>query len=358
MIPRRALLTLASCFAALAAACQSSDHSLGSQASLKCQQLPACTFSCPSGTAARVDSDGCTHTCECVAGIGSSDVGCAAVPACQFTCPAGTAHPVDSNNCIHTCECVRHQDICPNEPTCESACPPGLVPPVDRNACVTGCSCVPGPITVDAGCGTGTGGVGGGGGSNGGTGGGAGAAGGGAGAGGSSGALTIWATCGDPVCHGHSLTGVPACTTEKVGDPCTVDQQTCDPQSGCNEKYICASADPKSSLGCPISRSRYKEQIHYLAPGELARFRDELLAMKLATWRYKQDPAKERLGFMIDDNEQSVAADSKRDVVDLYGYTSMAVATIQLQAKQIEALQAEVAALKQRLPRDRRPGAR
>ncbi len=97
---------------------------------------------------------------------------------------------------------------------------------------------------------------------------------------------------------------------------------------------------------CPVSRRRYKNDIHYLSPAELARYRDELLAMKLATWRYKHDPLKERLGFMIDDNEDSAAADAKRDVVDLYGYTSMAVATIQLQARQIEALEREVAAMK------------
>jgi hypothetical protein len=54
--------------------------------------------------------------------------------------------------------------------------------------------------------------------------------------------------------------------------------------------------------------------------------------MRLATWRYKQDPSKERLGFIIDDNERSVAVDGRRDMVDLYGYTSLAVAAIQNQA--------------------------
>jgi hypothetical protein len=103
--------------------------------------------------------------------------------------------------------------------------------------------------------------------------------------------------------------------------------------------------------GCPISRRRYKEDIHYLETAELARYRDELLAMKLATWRYKHDPSKERLGFMIDDNEGSAAVDGQRDLVDLYGYTSMAVATIQLQAKQIRALEAELAHMRKALAR-------
>jgi len=76
--------------------------------------------------------------------------------------------------------------------------------------------------------------------------------------------------------------------------------------------------------------------------------------MKLATWRYKHDPAKQRMGFMIDDNEDSVAVDAKRDLVDLYGYTSMAVATIQVQAQQIESLKRDVAAMKKALARSAR----
>jgi hypothetical protein len=155
-------------------------------------------------------------------------------------------------------------------------------------------------------------------------------------------------TCGDPLCRGYTGgSGQALCTAEKVGDPCTVDGQKCDPQDSCNALLVCATVDPKVQPGhCPVSRRKYKHDIHYLSPAELARYRDELMAMKLATWRYKQDPSKERLGFMIDDNEDLAAVDAKRDVVDLYGYTSMAVATIQLQAQQIKALEREVAALK------------
>ena len=129
-----------------------------------------------------------------------------------------------------------------------------------------------------------------------------------------------------------------------------MDGQKCDPQNDCNALVICASSDPTMRPGgCPISRKRFKQDIHYLSPTDRAKYRDELLAMKLATWRYKHDPSKERLGFMIDDNEASAAVDGQRDLVDLYGYTSMAVATIQIQAQQIEALKREVAAMKKEL---------
>jgi len=101
--------------------------------------------------------------------------------------------------------------------------------------------------------------------------------------------------------------------------------------------------------GCPISRQRTKADIHYLDEAELTRYREELLAMRLATWKYKHDPSKQRLGFIIDDNEQSAAVDQLRDMVDLYGYTSMAVATLQLQARELEALRRELAELKTEL---------
>jgi hypothetical protein len=165
--------------------------------------------------------------------------------------------------------------------------------------------------------------------------------------------LKLYYTCGDPVCRGYTGgSGAPLCTTETAGDPCTTLGQKCDPMNDCNALIICASSDPtKGPVGCPISRRRFKQDIHYLAPADLARYRDELLAMKLATWRYKHDPSKERLGFMIDDNEGSAAVDGQRDLVDLYGYTSMAVATIQLQAQQIHTLEREVAEMRKALAR-------
>ena len=101
--------------------------------------------------------------------------------------------------------------------------------------------------------------------------------------------------------------------------------------------------------GCPISRAAYKRDIRYLEQGELERYRRELLGMKLATWRYKHDPARERLGFIIDDNEISVAVANSGEHVDLYGYTSLAVATLQMQSREIQALKAQVTALEAKL---------
>ena len=175
---------------------------------------------------------------------------------------------------------------------------------------------------------------------------------GGSGNGGSGGgSLSLFLTCGDPVCRGYTpQPGVPPCGTEQPTEVCRVEGAICDPQDDCNSLLVCATSDPRMAVGgCPISRRSYKTNVHYLEPEELARYQAELLALELATWHYKHDPSKQRLGFMLDDHETSIAADAARDQVDLYSYTSLAVAALQAQSRQIERLEREVADLKARL---------
>jgi len=282
---------------------------------------------------------------------GSGGTNCGAIPQCDFACPEGTVNPVDGNGCEHTCECVRPEGSCLNEPPCGSQCPPGMTSPVDSNGCVTSCTCVPAPSGAgtadcsrlpvcqfpcpdgtinpvdDSGCthtcecavpGTRAGG------------------------------LSFFYTCGDPVCRGYTGgSGEPLCSTETSGDPCNVEGTRCDPEDDCNSLLVCATSDPKLGPGgCPISRRSTKQDIHYVSDAERVQYQRELLEMKLAIWRYKHDPAKQRLGIIIDDNEGSAAVDARRDQLDLYGYTSMVVAALQVQAREIEALKRQVAALK------------
>lgn len=53
-----------------------------------------------------------------------------------------------------------------------------------------------------------------------------------------------------------------------------------------------------------------------------------------------------RLGFLIDDDPASPAVRPDGERVDLYGYTSLAIAALQEQQAEIDALKAEVEALK------------
>ncbi len=161
------------------------------------------------------------------------------------------------------------------------------------------------------------------------------------------GAASQWySTCGDPVCGGHrDHPGVAACTTEKSGAACSSTGTQCDPMNDCNQLLVCATSDPMHGGACPVSRKRFKEDIVYLDDAALDRVYGELIALPLASWRYKGTQPR-RLGFLIDDAEHAPAVDPERDMVDLYGYTSMAVAALKVQARQIAELRSEVAKLK------------
>jgi hypothetical protein len=71
----------------------------------------------------------------------------------------------------------------------------------------------------------------------------------------------------------------------------------------------------------------------------------------LARFNYKWDSPNERrrLGFIIEDIAPSPSVDENQGVVDLYGYTSLAVAALQEQAREIEGLRKEISELKRRL---------
>lgn len=163
--------------------------------------------------------------------------------------------------------------------------------------------------------------------------------------------LQWWETCGDVVCRGWSRERyLPLCGALAEGDACRRNGQECDiALDGCNVNLRCATTDP--STNCPISKAAYKHDIRYLADDDAERLRDELLDVRLATWAYTAEGAgaPTHLGFIIDDVEPSPAVAADGETVDLYGYTSMTVATLQVQQRQIEALQAEVAALRTEL---------
>jgi hypothetical protein len=162
--------------------------------------------------------------------------------------------------------------------------------------------------------------------------------------------LTYFTTCGGPVCpvgEWKPTDGVPLCTTQSAGGTCTTEGEKCDGKAGCGVFLVCAKADPKLQ-GCPISRARFKTAIEYVPDAEAQALATELLQMRLATYRYKAagDGAPRHLGFLIDEQRTgSPLVDAERDMVDLYGYLSMSVATLQVQQRRIEALEREVQAL-------------
>ena len=132
----------------------------------------------------------------------------------------------------------------------------------------------------------------------------------------------------------------------KCGDPANF---TCGPAEECLPS---GQAGPGygGQYSCPVSSRTRKQDIHYVDDSERESLADEALRIRLATYRYRPeagDPSPTHLGFNIEDDPASPAVTPDRQHVDLYGYVSMAVATIQQQAHEIEALRARVDALSQ-----------
>jgi hypothetical protein len=112
-----------------------------------------------------------------------------------------------------------------------------------------------------------------------------------------------------------------------------------------------ACSEDNGGVNCQsgtVSRREFKKDIDYVDEEERASLAAQALRTSLAEYRYKTEPAsaKKRLGFIIDDMPNpSPAVASDRMHVDQYGYTSMLLATVQEQQKQIDALKQAVSEL-------------
>ena len=131
---------------------------------------------------------------------------------------------------------------------------------------------------------------------------------------------------------------------------------TCDCMKSCfcNAGIDKCSVENDGSLLCnngAVSKRAFKTDIEYVSTEERADLARETLSIPLATYRYKTEAEgdKRHLGFIIDDQpvtSPAVAGDQTH--VDQYGYTSMLLATVQEQQKQIDALKKHVEALEKR----------
>lgn len=165
------------------------------------------------------------------------------------------------------------------------------------------------------------------------------------------GTLTWYTTCGLPACRTPPPDAGPPIACPAIGSPCATKGEMCgDPATTeCGVVEICDDHDPKGGVGgCPISTKKAKQDIAYVDSAALQRLHDETIQMRLATYRYKgpfvdpSDPNANHLGFIVEDQPQSFSVDRGHDRVDLYGYMSMAVATMQVQEKKIAELEREI----------------
>jgi hypothetical protein len=127
----------------------------------------------------------------------------------------------------------------------------------------------------------------------------------------------------------------------------------CDTGAACSGPLKCTTSDPTHGGNCPISRAKYKTDIEYLSAEERSKLADDVQSIPLVRYRYKDGPERQHLGFIIEDVEPSPSVDSQHDRVDLYGYTSMAIADVQEQRREIDGLKAEVRQLRTELAKAR-----
>jgi len=165
------------------------------------------------------------------------------------------------------------------------------------------------------------------------------------------GPLSWHETCGLPVCpNDPPPLGIPACTADqKAGASCSTSGTQCDAMLACGAKLECA--DHNLTQMCPRSIRGAKQDIRYVTKEDLQHLADEVAKIRLTTYTYK-DPSlgnDEHLGFIIDDNPASTAVYPNHQRVDLYGYTSMAVATLQVQQQQLKSQQQQMEELQREI---------
>ena len=159
--------------------------------------------------------------------------------------------------------------------------------------------------------------------------------------------------------HCDAPNTTPGCPAARpnLGTPCNAEGLFC--AYGC-EQDVSRSCQggmwekATAPYGCPVSTRAAKREIHYLDGDELTRVAARAAGLRLATYRYL-DPAlggRRRLGYILEDSPESPSSDLERREVDLYSYSSMALALAQDQRRELRAMQSQIAALRAEL-RDR-----
>ncbi|HUS33176.1 MAG TPA: hypothetical protein VMZ53_31960, partial [Kofleriaceae bacterium] len=126
---------------------------------------------------------------------------------------------------------------------------------------------------------------------------------------------------------------------------CYVERTCADGRVVASDFLECAA---EQSHRCFTKSSRiYKDDIAYLSEPELDALAAQIADLKLARYRYKDEPGN-RLGFIIEDAPDApwVSTDHRR--VDLYALLASSIAALQQQDARIRQLEQDIASCKQR----------
>ncbi len=158
---------------------------------------------------------------------------------------------------------------------------------------------------------------------------------------------TLWEDPSTDLCSDLEVDAGSSCS--EVDAQCVEAQAfTCasmDPGMRSSEALMTCRTAPPEDQNCPASSRSVKRDIHYVAGSERQVLAKEVLDVKLARYHYR-DTKKPglKLGYILEDHPSASFSGDGR--VDLYAYMSAVVALAQEQQAEINALKAEVAALK------------
>jgi hypothetical protein len=150
----------------------------------------------------------------------------------------------------------------------------------------------------------------------------------------------------------HCFDGPAYCPTPRprIGSSCSQEGAECATGAPveCGQSIIACKSGVWNvvNTACPVSTARAKTGIAYLSASDTDALHDDVMRIRLATYRYRSGDDATHLGFIIEDMPSgSPAVMRSREHVDLYGYTSMAVAALQKQDEKIAALERRIAEL-------------
>ena len=155
-----------------------------------------------------------------------------------------------------------------------------------------------------------------------------------------------------PLCDASQLQGAP-CQQPEGTQICVVETGFQCPSPNFSQGPSFLVCTTQQFFNCPISSAKAKDNIRYVTARDRNRMTQEILGLKLAEYSYKPGFAPNKnthLGFIIEDlPPASPLVTDSRGQVNLYGYISAVVATVQNQERTIQELKNEIRGLKKKL---------
>lgn len=120
---------------------------------------------------------------------------------------------------------------------------------------------------------------------------------------------------------------------------CYVERTCADGRKVPSDFLVCAKQRPGKCF--TRSAARFKTDIEYLTETDRGALARQVQQLPLARYRYREETAGTRLGFLVDDAASAPFVDGES--VDLYALLSATIATVQQQDRRIRALEDRLA---------------